>query len=135
MEKKKIKTSKRGLTFSFSGLKRFSPGRHYRYILDVEFNNLILLPAKDGLMVSRKKTKNGQIKSLIDLRNREIRNAIKHADFLEIEMKEDSILVSSLEREGIRRICLQVSGSNEPALHLYRKTGFRITETLSYYLY
>ena len=59
MEKKKIKTSKRGLTFSFSGLKRFSPGRHYRYILDVEFNNLILLPAKDGLMVSRKKTKKG----------------------------------------------------------------------------
>ena len=107
MEKKKIKTSKRGLTFSFSGLKRFSPGRHYRYILDVEFNNLILLPAKDGLMVSRKKTQNGQIKSLIDLRNREIRNAIKHADFLEIKMKEDSILVSSLEREGIRNNSLE----------------------------
>ena len=107
MEKKKIKTSKRGLTFSFSGLKRFSPGRHYRYILDVEFNNLILLPAKDGLMVSRKKTKNGQIKSLIDLRNREIRNAIQHADFLEIEMKEDSILVSSLECEGIRNNSLE----------------------------
>ena len=44
-------------------------------------------------------------------------------------------LIRYLEREGIRRICLQVSGSNEPALHLYRKTGFRITETLSYYLY
>ncbi|MFR5411581.1 MAG: GNAT family N-acetyltransferase [Enterocloster bolteae] len=44
-------------------------------------------------------------------------------------------LIRCLEREGIRRICLQVSGSNEPALHLYRKTGFRITETLSYYLY
>jgi len=41
----------------------------------------------------------------------------------------------SREREGIRRICLQVSGANEPALHLYRKTGFRITEALSYYLY
>ena len=44
-------------------------------------------------------------------------------------------LIRHLERKGIRRICLQVSGSNEPALHLYRKTGFRITETLSYYLY
>lgn len=116
MEKKKIKTSKRGLTFSFSGLKRFSPGRHYRYILDVEFNNLILLPAKDGLVVSRKKTKNGQIKSLIDLRNREIRNAIQHADFLEIEMKEDSILVSSLEREGIRNRSLE----NEKIISLDR---------------
>lgn len=44
-------------------------------------------------------------------------------------------LIRHLERKGIRRICLQVSGSNEPALRLYRKTGFRITETLSYYLY
>jgi len=30
---------------------------------------------------------------------------------------------------------LQVSGDNLPALHLYKKTGFRITETLSCYLY
>jgi len=44
-------------------------------------------------------------------------------------------LIRYLEGKGIQRICLQVSGSNEPALHLYRKTGFRITETLSYYLY
>lgn len=44
-------------------------------------------------------------------------------------------LIRHLERKGIQRICLQVSGSNEPALGLYRKTGFRITETLSYYLY
>ena len=38
-------------------------------------------------------------------------------------------LIRHLERKGIRRICLQVSGSNEPALQLYRKTGFRITES------
>ena len=30
---------------------------------------------------------------------------------------------------------LQVSSQNVPALELYKKTGFRITETLSYYLY
>ncbi|MCD7993374.1 MAG: GNAT family N-acetyltransferase [Clostridia bacterium] len=44
-------------------------------------------------------------------------------------------LIRHLERKGIQRIYLQVSGSNKPALGLYRKTGFRITETLSYYLY
>lgn len=44
-------------------------------------------------------------------------------------------LIRHLKGKGIQRICLQVSGFNEPALHLYRKTGFRVTETLSYYLY
>lgn len=33
------------------------------------------------------------------------------------------------------KITLQVSGRNAPALSLYKKTGFRICETLSYYLY
>ncbi len=34
-----------------------------------------------------------------------------------------------------RPVLLQVSGSNDPALALYKKTGFRITETLCCYLY
>ena len=44
-------------------------------------------------------------------------------------------LIHMLGDKGIRRLRLRVSGSNELALNLYRKTGFRITETLSYYLY
>lgn len=32
-------------------------------------------------------------------------------------------------------VILQVASSNEPALRLYKKAGFRVTETLSYYLY
>ncbi len=46
-----------------------------------------------------------------------------------------SALLPCLFRRGVRRILLQVSGNNLPALALYQKTGFRITETLSYYLY
>lgn len=45
------------------------------------------------------------------------------------------MLLSSLYQNGIRRVILQVSGDNTAALALYKKTGFRITETLSYYLY
>lgn len=36
---------------------------------------------------------------------------------------------------GPRPVLLQVAGSNTPALALYKKTGFRITETLCCYLY
>ena len=34
-----------------------------------------------------------------------------------------------------RPVLLQVAGNNTPALALYKKTGFRITETLCCYLY
>lgn len=36
---------------------------------------------------------------------------------------------------GLSSLTLQVSGDNIPAVQLYKKTGFHITETLSYYLY
>lgn len=41
----------------------------------------------------------------------------------------------SLLAADYRRITLQVSDQNTAALSLYKKTGFTITETLSYYLY
>lgn len=44
-------------------------------------------------------------------------------------------ILSILENHGCRSLRLQVSGANEAALGLYKKTGFRITQTLSYYLY
>lgn len=46
-----------------------------------------------------------------------------------------SCLFSHLTSLGIQAVSLQVSGQNQPALSLYEKTGFQITETLSYYLY
>jgi GNAT superfamily N-acetyltransferase len=44
-------------------------------------------------------------------------------------------LFARLAADGIKKVILQVSGDNAAALALYKKTGFRITETLSYYLY
>lgn len=46
-----------------------------------------------------------------------------------------SLLKNGLPRRGCRRLFLHVSGTNVPALSLYRKTGFQIQESLSYYLY
>ncbi len=45
------------------------------------------------------------------------------------------LLGMRLAGEGVSHLFLHVSGGNRPALALYKKTGFRITETLSYYLY
>lgn len=47
-------------------------------------------------------------------------------------LKRLSLLPASIRP---KRILLQVSGRNLPALSLYEKTGFRLTESLSYYVY
>ena len=44
-------------------------------------------------------------------------------------------LLDYLAETPIRKVSLQVSGENFPAMALYKKTGFQIAETLSYYLY
>lgn len=45
------------------------------------------------------------------------------------------VILDFLKETSCRSILLQVSGNNAPAFSLYKKTGFRITETLSYYVY
>lgn len=44
-------------------------------------------------------------------------------------------IITMLEAHGCKLLRLQVSGTNEAAMGLYKKTGFCITQTLSYYLY
>lgn len=44
-------------------------------------------------------------------------------------------VVRTLRRQKAASLFLHVSGGNQRAVNLYKKTGFRITETLSYYLY
>lgn len=46
-----------------------------------------------------------------------------------------SLLKNGLPRSDCRRLTLHVSGLNAPAVSLYRKAGFHIKESLSYYLY
>ena len=46
-----------------------------------------------------------------------------------------STVLSSLRQKGCSTVFLHVSGDNLPAVSLYEKTGFRICETLSWYLY
>lgn len=45
------------------------------------------------------------------------------------------LLLPSLSENGFRKVILQVAGDNAPAMALYKKTGFSVTKTLSYYFY
>lgn len=44
-------------------------------------------------------------------------------------------LIGMLAKNQIKNLSLQVSEQNKAAVELYKKTGFQITETLSYYVY
>ncbi|MCD8224281.1 MAG: GNAT family N-acetyltransferase [Clostridiales bacterium] len=45
------------------------------------------------------------------------------------------LILTRLADTGTARILLHVSADNLPAVSLYKKTGFRVRETLSFYLY
>lgn len=45
------------------------------------------------------------------------------------------LFIDYINSRSCPTLFLHVSGDNLPALRLYEKTGFRVTETLSYYLY
>lgn len=87
----KIKFSERGLTFSFKETDTFKVGTRYRYLVDVKNNEVVLLPDTNGKYKVSKKGK--AEKPLIDLRNEEIRNAMSVADYMEVEILDDKILV------------------------------------------
>lgn len=92
----RIKYSKRGLTFSFKENETFKAGTKYRYVLDTKTNEVILLPDEDGKYKLSQKGKNK--KPLVDLRNKEIKDAIALAQYLEIEVLDDKIIVHVIKK-------------------------------------
>ena len=87
----KIKYSKRGLTFSFKETDTFSAGARYRYVIDSENSEVVIIPDESGKYKFSKKGKTE--KPLVDLRNQEIKDAIALARYMEIEILDDRILV------------------------------------------
>lgn len=86
----RIRTSKRGLTFSFQKNETFFTGAKYRYIIDRQVSEVIILPDSEGkYQVSKKGAAH---KPLIDIRNKEIRDVISNARYIEIEICDDKII-------------------------------------------
>lgn len=87
----KIKKSKRGLTFSFAENEHFKVGMHYRYIIDNIKSEVLIIPDENGKYKLSKKGVNS--KPLVDLRNEEIKEVMSKAQYMEVEILEDKIVV------------------------------------------
>lgn len=86
----RISGSTRGLTFSFHENECFQVGTKYRYILDKKQNEIIILPDENGkLKVSKKGIQN---KPLFDIRNKEVKDMISQANYIEIEFLNNKIV-------------------------------------------
>lgn len=86
----RISGSTRGLTFSFHENESFRVGTKYRYILNKNQNEIIILPDENGkLKVSQKGT---QKKPLFDIRNKEVKEMISKANYIEIEFLDNKIV-------------------------------------------
>ena len=99
----RIKSSKRGLTFSFAENDTFRAGVRYRYIIDVKKSEIVIVPDEKGKYVLSRK--GAAHKPLVDLRNTEVKEAISMADHMEIEIKDECIVVhvfkKSVNTEGL----------------------------------
>lgn len=99
---KVIKKSNRGLTFSFDQTDSFNIGTKVSYTIDKESNSILILPAEQGITVSRKMV--GQkVKPLLDLRSKEVKEFVQQADYLQIEIQDNKILVHTYEKTAVKK--------------------------------
>ena len=101
---KKFRSSKRGLTFSITPGEQYHPGSHYIY--EVRRNCIVIRPSEKGMTVSRKKCGNKE-KALFDIRQKDVRRAVSSSDYLEMEVKEDRIIVRCIREVRCKIISLE----------------------------
>jgi DNA (cytosine-5)-methyltransferase 1 len=88
---KRIKGSKRGLTFSLDDDSII--GTKYRYIIDQDKKEIVIISDKKGNMtVSRKRSGKG-FKPLYDIRSKEVKKLVSASDYMEIEVSGEMIIV------------------------------------------
>lgn len=102
IKSRKAKNSKRGLYLQDIELKQtaFQPGTNFKYVIDSKNKKMVILPSEASLnTVSKRSTKTG-LKPVIDIRNKEALSIFKEADFLQVEIQEDQIIVSGYEEKS-----------------------------------
>ena len=92
----RIRYSKRGLTFSFQANDTFRAGTKYRYIVDTKDSSIIIVPDENGKYKMSRKGESQ--KPLVDLRNKEIKDTIALAQYMEIEITNDKIIIQVIKK-------------------------------------
>ncbi len=99
IKKRKAKLSERGLYLQDKELRKtnFKVGTHFKYIVDVQNKQVIIAPTNEETKntVSKREIKDG-IKPVLDIRDKQALQAFKGADYLEIEIFENQVVVKGL---------------------------------------
>jgi len=103
IKKRLAKKSERGLYLQDRELKDtvFQPGTAFRYVVDVKRNKIILLTSDEETKntVSKRKLKNGELKPVLDFRNKKVLNSIfKDNEYLQVTILEDRVIVEGYEK-------------------------------------
>lgn len=98
---KRIKKSKRGLTFTLENL---SIGQRYKYIVDTHKKQIHIVPDDNGSMTVSRKKCGANYKPLVDIRSKEIRELVSNADYIELEvLKSGDVLVTIRKKAKANR--------------------------------
>lgn len=97
IKKRKMKLSKRGVYLQDKelGLTNLKVGGHYRYILDVKSKKMFIISSnndKDN-KVSKRVTREGNTKPVIDIRKKQVLEAFQGSDYLQITIKNNLVVV------------------------------------------
>lgn len=128
---KRIKKAMRGLTFQIKETDTFKIGGKYRYYIEKITGNIIVLPDSTGSgnTISRKKVGNN-FRPLFDIRSAEVKRLVSDADYLEVEVLCDKIIVYTCKKSKSRSIsnnivCLEdIVGKRTGEIILDKAVGF-----------
>lgn len=99
---RKAKKSNRGLYIQDIELKntKFKIGSNFKYIVDQKQKQIVIVPTdeKTSNTVSKRALKDGQ-KPVLDIRNKKALEVFGQADYLQIEIYENQILVSGYDHQ------------------------------------
>ena len=96
---KRIRPSRRGLTFSYNESELLPIGSKYTYIVDLSSGKILITPDSNGGMTVSKKRSGTKIKPLIDIRRNDVRNLVAAADYLEVRSEPEGLCVTVYSKE------------------------------------
>lgn len=89
-----IHGSHRGLTFSFPDVGMLKVGARFDYLIEKETQTIRIIPSEEGRYTISRKRSGASWKALIDLRSKEVLEAIANMDSLHISFTETEVIVS-----------------------------------------